>query len=200
MTKETLERLYAVHVGKVSDRWSLYFNEYDRILDAYRNKPVCLLEIGIQNGGSLEICSKYFPSAPKLVGCDIDPKCARLRYEDPRIAVVAGDANSDAAQAVVLGHAPAFDVIIDDGSHRSRDIVKSFARYFPNLADDGVFIVEDLHCSYWEDYVGGLFDPFSAITFFNRLADVVSQDQYSIDKPRPDISSRLISTHLAEIL
>ncbi len=199
MTKETLERLYAVHVGKVSDRWSLYFNEYDRILDAYRNKPVCLLEIGIQNGGSLEIWSKYFPNAQKLVGCDIDPKCARLRYEDPRIAVVAGDANSDAAQAVVLGHAPAFDVIIDDGSHRSRDIVKSFARYFPNLADDGVFIVEDLHCSYWEDYEGGLFDPFSAITFFKRLADVVSHEHWGIEKARADILSGFFAKYGSQI-
>ena len=195
MAKETLERLYAMHVGKVSDRWSLYFKEYDRILDAHRNKPVRLLEIGIQNGGSLEIWSKYFPNAQKLVGCDIDPKCAGLRFEDSRIAVVVEDANSDAAQAVVLGHAPAFDVIIDDGSHRSRDIVKSFARYFPKLADDGVFIVEDLHCSYWEDYEGGLFDPFSAITFFKRLADVVSHEHWGIEKNCIDILSGFFSKY-----
>src|SRR5437870_13846238 len=106
MTKETLEQLYAVHVGKVSDRWSLYFNEYDRIFDTYRDKPVRLLEIGIQNGGSLEIWSRYFPNAQKLVGCDVNPDCACLIYEDPRIAVVVGDANSDAAQASMLGHAP----------------------------------------------------------------------------------------------
>ena len=162
MTKKTLEKLYAEHVGKVSDKWSLYFNEYDRILDEYRNKPVRLLEIGIQNGGSLEIWSKYFPNAEKLVGCDINPDCARLSYEDPRIAVVVGDVNSDASQAAVLGHGLYFDVIIDDGSHRSSDIVKTFARYFPHLADGGVFIVEDLHCSYWQEFEGGLFDPFSS--------------------------------------
>src|SRR6266540_4439758 len=119
MTKGTLERLYAVHVGKVSDKWSLYFNEYDRILDEYRNKPVRLLEIGIQNGGSLEIWSKYFKNAQKLVGCDINPDCARLTYDDPRVAVVLGDANSEPTQQEILGHAPIFDLIIDDGSHRS---------------------------------------------------------------------------------
>lgn len=195
MTKKTLEQLYAEHVGKVSDKWSIYFNEYDRILGAYRNKPVRLLEIGIQNGGSLEIWSKYFPHAQKLVGCDINPDCTGLSYEDPRIAVVVGDVNSDAAQAAVLGHAPLFDVILDDGSHRSSDIVKSFARYFPHLTDDGVYIAEDLHCSYWEDFEGGLFDPFSSITFFKRLADVISHEHWGIEKNSADILSGFFSKY-----
>jgi len=195
MTNKTLEQLYAEHMGKVSDKWSIYFNEYDRILGAYRNKPVRLLEIGIQNGGSLEIWSKYFPHAQKLVGCDINPDCARLSYEDPRIAVVVGDVNSDTAQAKVLGYAPAFDVIIDDGAHHSSDIVKSFARYFPHLADDGVFVAEDLHCSYWREFEGGLFDPFSSITFFKRLADVISHEHWGIEKNRADIFSGFFSKY-----
>lgn len=187
MTKETLEQLYAEHSGKVSDKWAIYLVEYGRIFGEYRNKPITLLEIGIQNGGSLEIWSKFFTNAQKLVGCDINPDCARLVYKDPRVAVVVGDANSDAVQSIVLQHAPVFDVIIDDGSHRSSDIVKSFAKYFPNLADGGVFVAEDLHCSYWQEFEGGLFDPFSSITFFKRLADVVSHEHWGIKKARVDI-------------
>ncbi len=100
MAYKTLAQLYAEHVGKVSDKWASYFNEYDRILSAYRDKCIHLLEIGIQNGGSLEIWSKYFPYAQKLVGCDINPECAGLSYEDPRIAVVVGDVNSDTTHAL----------------------------------------------------------------------------------------------------
>lgn len=187
MNKETLKQLYAEHRGKVSDRWSNYLVEYGRIFGEYRDKPVTLLEIGVQNGGSLEIWSKFFTNAKKLVGCDINPDCTRLVYEDPRIAVVVGDANSDAVQLKVLQHAPVFDVMIDDGSHRSSDIVKSFARYFPYLADDGIFVAEDLHCSYWEEFEGGLFDPFSSITFFKRLADIVNHEHWGIVKSRSDI-------------
>jgi glycosyltransferase involved in cell wall biosynthesis len=190
-----LVTLYEEHVGKVSDKWSICLHEYDRILGAYRAKRVRLLEIGIQNGGSLDIWSQYFPHAQRLVGCDINPDCARLSYEDPRIAVVVGDANSDATQAKILTYAPALDVIMDDGSHRSSDIVKSFARYFPHLADDGVFIAEDLHCSYWEDFEGGLFDPFSSITFFKRLADVISYEHWGIDRHRIDILSGFFSQY-----
>ena len=199
MTNKTLVQLYAEHVGKVSSKWSIYLTEYGRIFDEHRDRPVRLLEIGIQNGGSLEIWSKYFPHAQKLVGCDINPDCARLSYEDPRIAVVVGDANSDTAQAKVLGYAPAFDVIIDDGSHRSSDIVRSFARYFPHLADGGVFVAEDLHCSYWQEFEGGLFDPFSSITFFKRLADVVSHEHWGIEKARADILSGFFAKYGSQI-
>ena len=60
MNDKTLKQIYVEHTGKVSDKWSIYLSEYDRILSEYRHKPLCMLEIGIQNGGSLEIWSKYF--------------------------------------------------------------------------------------------------------------------------------------------
>lgn len=187
MINQTLKQLYAVHSGKVSDKWSSYLIEYDRLFNVYRDKPVNLLEIGIQNGGSLEIWSKYFFNAKKLIGCDINPDCSRLVYEDSRIMVVLGDANSDLVESNVLQHMPFFDIVIDDGSHRSSDIVKSFARYFHNLADGGIFVVEDLHCSYWGEFEGGLFYPYSSITFFKRLADIINHEHWGIAKSRSEI-------------
>ncbi len=180
MSNKSLIELYAGHTGKVSDKWSLYLSEYDRLLAEYRSKPVRLLEIGIQNGGSLEIWSSYFSQAIALIGCDINPDCAVLRYDDPRIAVIVGDANAPDVGAQVLQRSPQFDIVIDDGSHRSSDIIKSFALYFPHIADGGVFIAEDLHCSYWSEFEGGLFDPYSAITFFKRLADVINHEHWGV--------------------
>jgi glycosyltransferase involved in cell wall biosynthesis len=199
MADKTLKQICEEHEGKVSDKWSVYIDEYDRILSPYRKKHVRLLEIGIQNGGSLEIWSKYFPRAQNLVGCDINPDCSSLRYENPCIAVVPGDANSDETQAAILRHSPAFDVILDDGSHRSSDIVKSFTRYFPILADGGVFVAEDLHCSYWETYEGGLFDPYSSIAFFKRLADVISHEHWGVDKSRAEILQGIFSKYGAHM-
>ena len=94
MSRKTLHQLYAEHTGNVSDKWSLYLTEYDRLFNDYRDKPIRLLEIGIQNGGSLEIWSKYFSNAVALIGCDINPDCARLSYDDPHIGCVIGDANA----------------------------------------------------------------------------------------------------------
>lgn len=186
-SEQTLEQLYAKHRGKVSDKWSIYLSEYDRLFQPHRSLPIRLLEIGIQNGGSLEIWSKFFPKAEKIVGCDINPDCAQLTYKDPRIRLVVGDANSDEAQAAVLSHSATFDLIIDDGSHQSSDIVKSFARYFPRLVEGGIFVAEDLHCSYWKQFEGGLFDPFSSMAFLKRLADVINHEHWGVEKATTEI-------------
>ncbi len=187
VNKKSLEQLYSEHTGKASDKWSSYLIEYDRILEAYRHSPVRLLEIGVQNGGSLEIWAKFFPNAVKIVGCDIEEKCAELKYEDPRVCVVVADANSAAAQEAITAQASDFDIIIDDGSHRSSDVLNSFACYFPLLADGGIYIVEDLHCSYWREHEGGLYYPFSSLTFFKRLADIVNQEHWGINRPASQV-------------
>lgn len=172
--------LYKKHTGKISDRWSLYLTEYEHALAPLRDKDVRLLEIGIQNGGSLELWSQYFPRATKLVGCDVDPLCANLRYSDSRISVVVADASSDRGFQEIVAHSPVYDIVIDDGSHRSSHIVQSFARYFPLVKEGGVFVAEDLHCSYWQEFEGGLAYPLSSITFFKFMADVVNHEHWGV--------------------
>jgi Glycosyltransferase WbsX/Domain of unknown function (DUF4214) len=185
--KPSLRDLFAAHNGKVSDKWDIYISEYDRLFQPYRDLPVRLLEIGIQNGGSLEVWSKYFAKAQKIVGSDIDPKCEQLTFDDPKIAVVVADANTDDAEAHILAESNGFDLVIDDGSHQSGDIVRSFARYFKHLADGGLYIAEDLHCSYWQDFEGGIFQPYSSIAFFKRLADTVNHEHWGTEKTRTSL-------------
>ena len=76
----TLLEFYKNHTGKVSDKWELYISEYDEKFAPYKNSPIKLLEIGIQNGGSLEIYSKFFSNAQLILGCDINEKCKNLAY------------------------------------------------------------------------------------------------------------------------
>lgn len=182
MKQKNLQEIFKDHTGKLSDKWSSYLDVYDRLFSAYREKPIRLLEIGIQNGGSLEVWAEYFVQAQKLIGCDINPSCDQLRYDDPRISVVVGDANSDSTEDRIVEHEPNFDLIIDDGSHRSSDIIKSFVRYFPKVVDGGMFVAEDLHCSYWQEFEGGLFDPYSSLNFFKRLVDVISSEHWGVNK------------------
>ncbi|MEL7217983.1 MAG: class I SAM-dependent methyltransferase, partial [Pseudomonadota bacterium] len=151
---------------------------YSQLFANYRERRVRILEIGIQNGGSLEVWSKYFPNAVAIVGCDIDEKCRDLVYDDPRISVIVGDANDPKIFAQVCEISDTFDIIIDDGSHISGDIVRAFSRFFPIVSPGGVFVAEDLHCSYWSAFEGGLEDPASALSFFRRLADLTNKEHW----------------------
>jgi hypothetical protein len=180
LARPSLAELHDRHTGKVCDKWEHYLDVYDRTFAGYRSQAVAMLEIGIQNGGSLEVWAKYFEAGRTFIGCDIDPNCRRLTYPDSRIHVVVGDAGLDTTRAQVLEKCGTFDIIIDDGSHTSGDIVKGFSQYFPYLHDGGVYVAEDLHCSYWLDFSGGLNHPLSAIAFFKHLVDVIHRDFWGV--------------------
>lgn len=187
MTSKSLIDFYKHNQGKVSDKWTSYLGKYESLFSPLRDKAISLFEIGIQNGGSLEIWSKYFLKAKVFVGCDIDKKCSNLVYKDSRINLVIGDANQKKIQEDIFKKSRSFDIVIDDGSHRSSDIIKSFVNYFPHVADNGLYIVEDMHCSYWKDFEGGLFAPYSSMMFFKYLTDLVNYEHWGVSKSYTDI-------------
>ncbi len=192
---EDLYDLYRSHRGKVTDKWSSYLEVYNRLFTLFRPLPVRLLEIGVQNGGSLEVWAKYFPNAELIVGCDIDLECAHLRYADPRIAVVIADATTPEGRDAILSVSQEFDIIIDDGSHRSSDIIRSFALLYPALREHGIYVVEDLHCGYWREFEGGLYDPYSSVSFFKALCDVVNFQHWGTDRSCKAYMRHLLGKH-----
>ncbi|WP_257292141.1 glycosyltransferase, partial [Endozoicomonas sp. ONNA1] len=185
-------KIFENHKGFASDKWSLYLEKYEEIFKPYRTKRINLLEIGVQNGGSLEIWAKYFSNAKKIIGCDIDQTCSSLKYNNGKIQIVIGDVTDKNTIHTISNICQKFNIIIDDGSHNSDDIIKSFVNYFNNVADNGIYVVEDLHCSYWKEYGGGLFHPYSSISFFKALADVINFEHWGIvSKPTKTLDNIL---------
>ncbi|WP_315831411.1 class I SAM-dependent methyltransferase [Bradyrhizobium prioriisuperbiae] len=175
--------IFEAHRGKLSDKWSSYLSLYDHAFRPYRDRKISLLEIGIQNGGSLEIYAKYFANFEHIVGCDIEQRCALLRYGE-RIDVVTGDCNEASTKRAIACICAEFDIIIDDGSHVSGDIIRAFLNYFPLLKPGGIFVVEDLHCSYWQNWGGGLYRDVSSISFLKMLVDVVNHEHWGNGEKR----------------
>ncbi len=50
----------------------------------------------------------------------------------------------------------------------------TFEELFPLLSPHGVYLVEDLHTCYWEEYGGGLGRPESFIEYSKGLIDVLN--------------------------
>lgn len=179
---DSVRGLYAAYAqergNKVSTKWDSYLDVYEDAFRPFKQQAIDLLEIGVQNGGSLEVWSRYFPRARTLTGCDINPRCAGLQYADPRVQVIVGNANEQATFQRIAARSPAFDLIVDDGSHRTNDVVSSFLTYFPLLKPGGVYIAEDMHCAYWEEYGGGVLNDRSSAAFFRRLMDTVNSDHF----------------------
>lgn len=170
-----LKYLYQVKKGKVSTKWSSYFEVYEKVLSHIKDQKVSLLEIGVQNGGSLDIWAEYFDNAVNLVGCDINPKVEELEYNDPRIKVIGKSATHPETHALIKKiSSEGYDVIIDDGSHRSMDTLSNFINYFDLLKPGGFFIIEDMHCAYWEEYGGGYFNDLSISNFMKKIPDLIN--------------------------
>jgi hypothetical protein len=190
-----LKDICEAHQGKVSDKWDSYVQIYDELFQNKRNSIESILEIGIQNGGSLEIWSAYFPFAEKIYGLDIDPKCELLIFEDDRIKVFVGDANTSEVLNDVTTNNALFDIIIDDGSHVSSDIIRSFSLYFPKLKPGGTYVIEDLHASYWDSHEGALNYAFSSIEFLKKLVDIVNFSHWGASKLTTDILESFVSKY-----
>lgn len=201
MPSTTLRDHYAEHERLVSDKWDIYLSEYERLFRSLKQMPVTLLEIGVQNGGSLEIWEKYFPNASLILGCDINQRCESIVYSSDKIHLTIGDINLPETLARIFAITSEFDIVIDDGSHTSSDIIGTFCNLFPRLKHDGLYVAEDLHCSYWEDYEGGLHHPRSSMAFFKTLADVLNFEHWGIEHSREKLLQEFgISTTLGEMI
>ena len=183
---DSVRGLYATHKGKVSTKWDTYLDVYEDMFRPIKYQPIDMLEIGVQNGGSLDIWSRYFPAARTLTGCDINPRCGNLKYDDPRVQVIVGNVNEQPVFQQIVARSRSFDVIVDDGSHRSNDVISSFLTYFPLLKPGGVYIMEDMHCAYWEQFGGGVLNERGTAAFMRRLMDTVNSDHF---RDVPDVGS-----------
>lgn len=188
----TVSSIHKAKTGKISNKWSSYLPYYDQLFEPIKNDEVCLLEIGVQNGGSLETWAAYFKNARRIIGCDIDSRCANLAFEDNRIRVLVENANSDTGFSQIAKEAP-YDVVIDDGSHLSEDIIISFLNYFQLVSPGGTFVVEDTHAVY-QRQSSSIHNRSNAFGFFKDLTDLINLQFWYRDK---DLSE-IFSTYLTE--
>jgi len=127
-----------------------YYDDYDFCLRELQDKPIRMLEIGVDDGGSLAAWKLYFPHAERIVGVDIDERCKKFTTDN--VVVYIGD-QSDASFLKELSQKEGpFDLIVDDGGHTMNQQQTSFEVLFPLLKEDGIYVIEDLHTSYWPEF------------------------------------------------
>ena len=174
MKANTIREIHNSKKGKVSDKWRSYLKYYDNVFDTIKENKLKMLEIGVGHGGSLDTWSEYFINAELIIGCDIDPKCAKLIYEDKRVHIIVGDANANDAYSKIINLSSEFDLIIDDGSHMAVDILNAFINYFPLVKPGGMFLIEDTHTLYQNAYGGGILTENGPYAFFKKIVDVIN--------------------------
>jgi cephalosporin hydroxylase len=138
------------------------------------NRPLLFIEIGCGEGGSLQLWKQYFGPLASIVGIDIRPECKA--YEEDQISVQIGDQTDARFLKSVIDRFGSPHVVLDDGSHMMEHIAASFDFLYPHVAADGVYMVEDLHTAYWNEYNGGLQRPGTFIEACKNLVDELNAD------------------------
>jgi hypothetical protein len=155
-----------------------YTRIYAKYFDSIRNTPIKFMEIGIAAGSSVKLWERYFPKA-ELHFIDINPQ--DIQYFSNRSHYHFVD-QTDISRLRSLGDSLGrdFDIIIDDGGHKMDQQIISFETLFPYIKSGGMYIIEDLHTSYWRSFggCGEPGNPFSCpgtcVDFLQHLVDDVN--------------------------
>jgi cephalosporin hydroxylase len=118
-----------------------YFEIYEKHFSKFKNKKIKILEIGIENGGSLAMWKQYFGKGTEVVGIDINSKCKK--FEEEGIKIYIGDQANEIFLAHVIGMEGGFDIVIDDGGHLMTQQITSFNILYESVRDSGVYLCED---------------------------------------------------------
>jgi len=179
-------------------KWAHYFPAYEAHFRRYVNRPMVFLEIGCGRGGSAQMWKRYFGPHALIVGIDVNPECKE--FEEDQIEIRIGSQSDLAFLEGVLGEFGVPDVVLDDGSHRMSDVVETFRYLYPRTARDGVYMVEDLHTAYWDEYGGGVGREGTFIELCKGLMDELHADWSRGALPATEFTRSTLSMHVYDSL
>jgi hypothetical protein len=165
---------FSINSGNLLVKWQHYFPIYEKHLNPWRNKTATVLEIGVFKGGSLDMWRRFFGPMTTIIGIDIAIDCKA--YEKEGIKIRIGDQTDIKFLDSIIDEFGVPDIVIDDGSHQMDHIQATFCHLYPKISKNGIYIVEDLHTSYFEEFGGGLENQNSFINKSKNLIDQLNAD------------------------
>lgn len=185
--------LFQNHTGRIIHKWTHYFPVYEKWFAQYIGKPLVFLEIGCGKGGSLQMWKQYFGPHAIIVGVDIDDSCKE--FEEDQINIRIGNQADKTFLESIIAEFGKPDIILDDGSHKMSDILTSFKTLYSKTNKTGIYMIEDLHTAYWDEYEGGLERNGTFIEKSKSLIDELNADHSRGAIPSTDFTKSTIGMH-----
>jgi SAM-dependent methyltransferase len=176
VSNNTLDTIFNKYNTDKSSYFHNYTRQYNKLLNDFRDKPIKYLEIGIFNGGSIKSMRDVFLNAKCILGLDIDNRCKVYEDTANNIFVEIGDATDLNFIKNITDKYGQFDIILDDGSHINKDVIKTFELLFPLLNDNGLYIVEDTICYKLPNYIDPNYE--NHLQYFFKYTQFLNQWRY----------------------
>ncbi len=166
------QNFFEKNTGNAINKWVHYFDIYDFWFKKYKNKPIVILEIGVYQGGSLNMWRDYFGEEALIFAIDINSLCKQFETRNTKIFI--GSQEDPDFLKYVKTQIPKVDILIDDGGHTMNQQIISFEELYDHIKEDGLYLCEDLHTSYWKNYGGGYKNPNSFIEYSKNFIDSIN--------------------------
>lgn len=163
-----------------------YFSVYNEMFEKYVGKKITFVEIGVLDGGSLEVWKNYFGNNARIIGVDLNPECKK--FETDGIEIFIGDQADPFFWKNFYEKVGNVDVILDDGGHKNKDQIITTINSVHNINNGGLLVFEDTCTSYWQKF--GNPHTYSFINFSKKLID-------DINYTYPDLPSFKLSLNNA---
>lgn len=153
-------------------KWVHYLDIYHKHFNKFINKNPVILEIGVGEGGSLDMWNYYFDNKCTIYGIDINSN--PIQFEKNNIKISIGDQASPEFWIKFFKENDIyFDIIIDDGGHTMKQQTITYEHLIDRVAENGVYLCEDLHTSYLPQWGGGYLKPDSFIEYSKKFIDLL---------------------------
>lgn len=187
-----LEKYFSTMAKRPITKWSNYFEIYDVHFDRYRGTKVNVLEIGIGGGGSLQMWKWYFGAKSKIFGIDNDKE---KLFSEAKIKTYQCDAGDSEALVGLMAELPTIDIVIDDGGHTMDQQITAFDTIYPFLADDGIYLCEDVMTSFFPEFGGGAGVKRTFLGYMKKKIDQISAYHSRDQVPMTDFSNSVDGMH-----
>jgi hypothetical protein len=172
--QDNLDALSQKYGTDKSGKFHDYMRFYEFYLSKFKEDEFTLLELGVgpepHVGASLFTWRDYFPNA-QIIGVDIEPNSKKTESE--RIHIEIGDLGSLDFLAFLVKQYPTNKIVIDDASHLWIHQILSFEKLFSTVESGGVFIMEDIHTSFFPLSEHYRFDGEDTYSYFSKLTYLV---------------------------
>jgi hypothetical protein len=172
-----------------------YVQFYEKYFEPIKNQKLKILEIGIYRppmgspcsvGASLKTWYEYFPNS-QIIGSDVHPF---TDIENNRIKTIISDQSlrtrglspdgveRNGLEEIILEFGSNFDIIIDDGGHNMKQQQVTLGHMFKHLKPNGIFVIEDLHTSY---FAPSVYNSENKYTTLSLLNDYINEKKIKSD-------------------
>lgn len=147
MTNSPLSSLFTFY-GSDKNTDHSYGPFYDELANTLlaKDKPLHIMEIGVQHGFSVNALHAHFQDRATIYGVDLNVDSIKTLSTVVK-GLVADQSSRESLQELcsrLYSEQVTFDLIIDDASHAKEDQLRSVEALWPLLAPAGYYVIEDV--------------------------------------------------------